>query len=83
MSLSRRRHSSVHFQDETLGHVAAELMHYSPLKIEFADAALRDLRVGGTFRAAPEGAHALLTLLRDGFDMTIRHVGPGRIRICR
>jgi ferric-dicitrate binding protein FerR (iron transport regulator) len=81
--LSRRAHSSVHFQDETLGNVAAELMRYTHLKIEFSDPALRQLRVGGTFRAGPEGADALLRLLRDGFAMTIRHEGPGRVCISR
>jgi ferric-dicitrate binding protein FerR (iron transport regulator) len=81
--LSRRRPASVHFQDETLGSVAAELMRYTHLKIEFGDPALRQLRVGGTFRASPEGAQALLMLLHDGFDMTIRHDGPDRVYIFR
>jgi ferric-dicitrate binding protein FerR (iron transport regulator) len=71
----------VYFQDEPLGDVAAELMRYTRLKIEFSDPALRQLRVGGTFRRSPEGADALLTLLHDGFDMTIRHDGPDRVYI--
>ena len=81
MILSRRRHSSVYFQDEPLGGVAEELMRYTYLKIEFSDPALRQLRVGGTFRTGPEGADALLTLLHDGFDMTIRHEGRDRVYI--
>lgn len=77
----RQRGPTVYFQDEPLGDVAAELMRYTNLKIEFSDPELRELRVGGTFRATPEGADALVTLLHDGFDMTIRHDGPDRVRI--
>jgi transmembrane sensor len=73
----------VYFQDEPLGDVADELMRYTNLKIEFRDPALRQLRVGGTFRSSPEGADALLMLLHDGFDMTIRHEGPDRVYISR
>lgn len=83
MIRSPRRYSRVHFTDEELGNVAAELMRYSTLTIEFGDPALRELRVGGTFRAGPEGADALLSLLRDGFDMIILHVAPGRVLISR
>ena len=72
----------MHFQDEPLGDVADELMRYSHLKIEFSDPALRQLRVGGTLCTGPEGADALLTLLQDGFDMTIRHEGSDRVYIC-
>jgi transmembrane sensor len=72
---------SLYFQDEPLGEVADALMRYTHLKIEFSDPALRELRVGGTFRSSPEGAVALLRLLRDGFDMTIRHEAPDRVYI--
>lgn len=71
----------MYFQDEPLGDVADELMRYTQLKIEFSDPALRKLRVGGTLSPGPEGAEALLTLLHDGFDMTIRHDGPDRVYI--
>ena len=71
----------MYFQDEPLGDVADELMRYTHLKIEFSDPALRRLRVGGTLRTSTEGAHALLALLHDGFDMTIRRDGPDRVYI--
>lgn len=71
----------MYFQDETLGDVADELMRYTHLKIEISDPELRQLRVGGTFRSGPEGADALLKLLHDGFDMTIRRDGPDRVYI--
>lgn len=71
----------MYFQDEPLGDVADALMRYSHLKIEFGDPALRQLRVGGTLRTSADGADALLTLLHDGFDMTIRRDGPDRVYI--
>lgn len=75
------REGSLYFQDDPLGDVADALMRYTSLKIEFSDPALRQLRVGGTFRTSPEGAEALLTILHDGFGMTIRRDGPDRVYI--
>jgi transmembrane sensor len=75
------RGGSLDFEDQPLGEVADELMRYTNLKIEFSDPALRQLRVGGTFRTSPEGAEALLTVLHDGFGMTVRRDGPDRVYI--
>jgi transmembrane sensor len=75
------RGGSLNFENQPLGAVADELMRYTNLKIEFSDPALRKLRVGGTFRTSPEGAEALLTLLHDGFGMTVRRDGPDRVYI--
>jgi transmembrane sensor len=66
------RKSSLYFQDQPLGEVVNELMRYTTLKIEISDDGLRQLPVGGTFQTSPEGAEALLTLLRDGFGATLR-----------
>jgi transmembrane sensor len=75
------RKGSLYFQDQPLGEVANELMRYTTLKIEFSDESLRRLPVGGTFRTSPEGAEALLTMLHDGFDATIRREGPERVYV--
>jgi transmembrane sensor len=75
------RKSSLYFQDEPLGDVVNELMRYTTLKIEIVDDSLRNLPVGGTFQASPEGAEALLTTLRDGFGTQIRRVDPGHVYI--
>lgn len=75
------RGGSLYFEDEPLGDIADELMRYTSLKIEFSDPALRKMRVGGTFRTSPEGAEALLTVLHDGFGMTVRRDGPDRVYI--
>jgi transmembrane sensor len=75
------RKSSLYFQDQPLGDVVNELMRYTTLKIEFDDAALRELPVGGTFQTSPEGAEALLTMLQDGFGTNIRRDGQGHVHI--
>lgn len=75
------RKSTLDFQDEPLGEVVNELMRYTTLEIEVVDESLRQLPVGGTFQARPEGAEALLTLLQDGFGMRIRRVGTDRVYI--
>jgi transmembrane sensor len=75
------RRSSLYFQDQPLGEVVDELMRYTTLKIEFQDEALRQVPVGGTFQTSPEGAEALLTMLRDGFGTTIRRDGDDHVYI--
>jgi transmembrane sensor len=72
---------SLDFDNQPLGDVADELMRYTSLRIEFDDDALRSLPVGGTFQTSPEGAEALLTMLRDGFGTTIRRDGHGHVYI--
>jgi len=75
------RSSSLYFQDQPLADVVSELMRYTTLKIEISDGRLRDLPIGGTFQASPEGAEALLTSLHDGFGITIRRDGAGHAYI--
>ena len=75
------RSSSLYFQDAPLGDVAGELMRYTTLKIDISDGSLREMPIGGTFQANPEGAEALLTSLHDGFGMTIRRDRPGHAYI--
>jgi transmembrane sensor len=75
------RSNSLYFQDEPLGNVAGELMRYTTLKIDISDGSLREMPIGGTFQASPEGAEALLTSLHDGFGMTIRRDRPGHAYI--
>jgi len=75
------RSSSLYFQAAPLVDVAGELMRYTTLKIDISDGPLRELPIGGTFQASPEGAEALLTSLRDGFGLTIRRDRPGHAYI--
>jgi transmembrane sensor len=75
------RTGTLYFQDQPLGQVTDELMRYTHLKIEFADPALRQVRVGGTFRTSPAGAEALLRMLHDGFGITVRRIGNDRVEL--
>src|SRR5882757_1293511 len=75
------RSSSLYFQDQPLADVVSEMMRYTTLKIEISDRKLRDLPIGGTFQASPEGAEALLTTLHDGFGISIRRDGAGHAYI--
>jgi transmembrane sensor len=75
------RKSTLYFQDEPLGEVVNELMRYTTLKIEIVDDSLRNLPVGGTFQASPEGAEALLTTLQDGFGTRVRRADAGHVYI--
>jgi transmembrane sensor len=75
------RSSSLYFQDQPLTEVVSEIMRYTTLKIEISDGRLRDLPIGGTFQASPEGAEALLTTLHDGFGITIRRDNTGHAYI--
>jgi len=75
------RKSSLYFQGEPLGDVVNELERYTTLKIEIVDDSLRNMPVGGTFQASPEGAEALLTTLRDGFGTQIRRADAGHVYI--
>jgi transmembrane sensor len=75
------RQGSVDFEDQPLGDVADELMRYTTLQIDFDDDTLRALRVGGTFQTSPEGAEALLTMLHDGFGLTVRRDGRDRVNV--
>jgi transmembrane sensor len=75
------RNSTLDFQGEPLGEVVNELMRYTTLKIEITDDSLRDLPVGGTFQASPEGAENLLKMLQDGFETKVRRVGADHVYI--
>lgn len=66
------RLGTVYFEDEALSEVAAELGRYSPVKIFIDDPALRQLRIGGTFKSSPQGVEAFLAMLRDGMRLKVR-----------
>jgi transmembrane sensor len=69
------RSGSVYFENQPLGDVVAEIGRYTSLRLIVNDEGLRHIPVGGTFQANPQGAEAFLTMLKDGFGLTIRHEG--------
>lgn len=59
------------FAGTPLEQVIAEVRRYTPTRIEIADPALRDVRIGGYFRVGD--VDTLLTLLRNNFAVRVEH----------
>jgi len=60
------------FENEPLGDVARELSRYTNAELVIADQALRQLEIGGSFPAGPQGTDALAHMLQDGFGLQVR-----------
>jgi len=75
------RQGSLYFENQPLADVVAEMNRYTRLQIEVGNDALGRLPIGGTFQANPDGAEALLTMLRDGLGLTVRRDGADRATI--
>jgi transmembrane sensor len=69
------RDGTVYFENQPLSDVIGELGRYTSLEFIVKDDALRHLPVGGTFKANPEGAEALLTMLERGFGLRVSREG--------
>jgi len=69
------RDGTLYFENQALSEIVADLSRYTTLKLMVADPSLRGLQLGGTFKANPEGAEALLALLRQGLDLEVRREG--------
>lgn len=69
------RSGTIHFDDQPLAEVVAELDRYSVEQLVIEDDALGSLRVGGTFQASPKGATALLGMLEQNFGIRVRREG--------
>jgi transmembrane sensor len=69
------RSGTVYFENQPLGEVVEDLRRYTKLRLTVQDDQLRQLPVGGTFQANPQGAEAFLTMLKDGFGLTVRREG--------
>lgn len=72
----------LYFENQPLSDVIEELKRYTSLELIVSDDELRELPVGGTFQASPQGAEALLTMLEQGFGLMV-HREPGRVVIER
>jgi len=69
------REGTLYFENRPLSDVVDEVGRYTTLHLVVDDEKLRDLPVGGTFQANPQGAEALLTMLQQGFGVDIRRDG--------
>ena len=65
------------FDGEPLSEVIAEVSRYAPIEIVLSSPALRDLRIGGFFRAGD--TQALLNTLSTSSDVDVERVRPGLI----
>jgi transmembrane sensor len=74
------REGTVYFENQPLSEVVEELSRYTTVHLVVADDSVRHLPVGGTFQASPQGTEALLTMLEQGFGLTV-HRESGRVVI--
>jgi transmembrane sensor len=69
------RSGTVYFENRPLAEVVTELNRYSAEQLILEDAALRTLRVGGTFQTGPQGAAALRRMLEQNYDIGVHRRG--------
>jgi transmembrane sensor len=77
------RVGTLYFENRPLSEVVEEMSRYTPLRLEIEDPTLRELPIGATFHANPEGAEALLRMLQDGLGLQVRREGKQRALIAR
>lgn len=77
------RTGTLHFENQTLGEILQELGRYTTTQLIVEDATLRDMRLGGAFKASEEGAQALLTMLEQNWDVELIRESPDRVRLTR
>jgi transmembrane sensor len=77
------RAGSLIFEDQTLAEVLGEIGRYTTLQLVIDDDELRNVRVGGTFKASEEGAQTLLAMLEQGWGVEIHREPRGRVHLTR
>lgn len=65
------------FRGETLAEAVVELSRYTPVKFELADASLRDIRIGGRFKAGD--VDGLLATLHENFNIDYERPDAERV----
>lgn len=76
------RSGKVSFVKQPLREVIREMSRYTGLEILIDDERLRQLPIGGTFDASPQGVETLISMLQDGLRLPVRREG-GRVYIGR
>lgn len=66
------RDGKVSFVEQPLSEVVREMSRYTTLRIIIDDAALKQLPIGGTFDASPQGAETFISMLKDGLRLRVR-----------
>jgi len=66
------RSGKVSFVKQPLSEVVREMSRYTTLDITVNDQRLRQLPIGGTFDATPQGVETLIAMLEDGLRLRVR-----------
>ena len=66
------RRGKVSFVKQPLSEVVREMSRYTTLEITINDQRLRQLPIGGTFDATPQGVETLIAMLEDGLRLRVR-----------
>lgn len=66
------RSGKVSFVKQPLSEVVREMSRYTTLDITVNDKHLRQLPIGGTFDATPQGVETLIAMLEDGLRLRVR-----------
>lgn len=69
------------FDNDRLEDVVAEINRYTPMKIVISEAALRNVRFGGYFKA--NDINSILATLEEGFDIRVEKVRPDLVFLSR
>lgn len=71
------RQGNLIFRGETLAAAIAEVSRYTPVRFEIADENLKDLRIGGLFKAGD--VDGLLATLRENFNIDSERLDAERV----
>lgn len=71
------RQGNLIFRGETLSAAIAEVSRYTPVRIEIADEGLKDLRIGGLFKAGD--VDGLLATLKENFNIDSERLDAERV----
>jgi transmembrane sensor len=74
------REGKVSFVEQPLSEVVREMSRYTTLRIIIDDDRLRQLPIGGTFDASPQGVETFISMLKDGLRLRVRRE-RGRVYI--
>ncbi len=73
------RQGNLIFRGETLEDAIAEVSRYTPVRFELADERLKDIRIGGLFKAGD--VNGLLASLEENFKIESRWLDADRVSL--
>jgi transmembrane sensor len=73
------RQGNLIFRGERLADAIAEVSRYTPVQFELADERLKQIRIGGRFKAGD--VDGLLTALEENFNIESEWIDAGRVSL--